>query len=98
MNSDFAYFDVSSGIENLTANISPDNEHDFLKKDGNKIELVENETVINNLGTSKNPKEIKIGSSLSQNEKQDLTELLREFQEAFAWSYEDMPGMNPAIA
>ena len=29
MNSNVAYFDVSSGIENLIANNSPNNEHDF---------------------------------------------------------------------
>ena len=65
MNFDFAYFDVTFGIENLTANNSLDNEHDFNKKDGNKIEPVENETILINLGTFENPKEIRIGSSLS---------------------------------
>jgi hypothetical protein len=94
MNSDFAYFDLSSGIENLIANNSPHNEQDFNKKDGNKIEPVETETVLINLGTSENPKEIKIGSNLSQEEKKDLMGLLKEFQEVFAWSYEDMLGIN----
>ena len=28
----------------------------------------------------------------------DLQELLMEFQEVFAWSYEDMPGIDPEIA
>jgi hypothetical protein len=50
------------------------------------------------LGTSENPKEIKIGLSLSQEEKQDLMELLKEFQEVFAWSYEDMLGIDLDIA
>jgi hypothetical protein len=98
MNFDFAYFDVTFGIENLTANNSLDNEHDFNKKDGNKIEPVENETILINLGTFENPKEIRISSSLSQEEKQDLMELLKEFQEVFAWSYEDMLGIDPDIA
>jgi hypothetical protein len=39
-----------------------------------------------------------IGSSLSQKEKKDLMELLKEFQEVFAWLYEDMPGIDLDIA
>ena len=73
MNSNFGYIDVSSGIKKSTANNSPDNEHDFNKKDENKIEPIENEIVLINLGTFENPKEIKIGSSLSQKEKLDLS-------------------------
>ncbi len=101
MNSNVAYFDVSSGIENLTTNNSPDNEHDFNKKDRNKIEPIENETVLINLGTSDVMQHLRTGyidSSLSQKEKKDLMELLKEFQEVFAWSYEDMPAIDRNIA
>ena len=31
-------------------------------------------------------------------ERKDLQELLTEFQEVFAWSYEDMPRIDPEIA
>ena len=40
---------------------------------------------------------IKIGSTLNEKEKKDLQELLMEFQEVFAWSYEDMPGIDLEI-
>ena len=51
-----------------------------------------------NLGNDENPRLIKIGSTLNKNKRKYLKELLTEFQEVFAWSYEDMPGINPKIA
>ena len=59
-----------------------------------------------NLGNDENPCFIKICSTLKEKKKQkrkkkdlkDLKELLIEFQEVFAWSYEDMPGIDPEIA
>jgi len=55
-----------------------------------KIELV-------NLGTEEEKKEIKIGASLDANIKKRVMELLREFAEVFAWSYKDMPGLDPEV-
>ena len=46
-----------------------------------------------NLGSDEIPRIIKIVQ-----EKKDLKELLIEFQEVFAWSYEDMLGIDPEIA
>ena len=51
-----------------------------------------------NLGNDENPRPIKIGSTLNEKERKDLQELLMEFQEVFAWSYEDMPGIDLEIA
>ena len=51
-----------------------------------------------NLGNDENPCLIKICSTLNKKEKKNLKELLTEFQEVFAWSYEDMPGIDPKIA
>ena len=56
-----------------------------------------------NLGNDENPCLTKIGSNLNEKKKEkkkekDLQELLMEFQEVFAWSYEDMPGIDPEIA
>ena len=50
-----------------------------------------------NLGNDKNPCLIKIGSTLNEKERKDLQELLIEFQEVFAWSYEDMHGIDLEI-
>ena len=51
-----------------------------------------------NLGNDENPHLIKIGSTLNKKEKKDLQEHLMEFQEIFAWSYEDMSDIDPEIA
>ena len=48
-------------------------------------------------GTSNQPKEFKIGSSLSLDERSKLIDLLRSCLDVFAWSYEDMPGLDPSI-
>ena len=42
-------------------------------------------------------KEIKIGSSLSPDERSRFIDLLRSSLDVFAWSYEDMPGLDPTI-
>ena len=66
-------------------------------EDEAKIKPIENDTIKINLGTLKNYKEVKIGSTLSSDEQEELTKLLKEFPEVFAWSYEDMPGIDPDI-
>ena len=63
-----------------------------------KIEPMEPTLEIINLGNDENPHLIKIGLTLSEKEKKDLQELLMEFQEVFAWSYEDMHGIDLEIA
>ena len=63
-----------------------------------KIEPMEPNLETINLGNNENPHLIKIGSTLNERERKDLQELLTEFQEVFAWSYEDMPGIDPEIA
>ena len=51
-----------------------------------------------NLGNDENPRLIKIGLTLSEQERKDLKELIAKFQEVLAWSYEDMLGIDPEIA
>ena len=50
-----------------------------------------------NLGSEKDPKEIKIGASLHPDVKRRLIELLKEYMDIFAWSYQDMPGLDTNI-
>ena len=63
----------------------------------NKIEPVKPSFDALNLGNDENLRLIKIGSTLNEKERKDLKELLIEFEEVFAWSYEDMPGIDPEI-
>ena len=43
------------------------------------------------------PEEIRIGSSLSPDERSGLIDLLKSYLDVFAWSYEDITGLNPTI-
>ncbi|XP_038993036.1 uncharacterized protein LOC120116692 [Hibiscus syriacus] len=47
-----------------------------------------------NLGSEEDKKEIKIGTIISAEGRQSLIQLLREYRDVFAWSYEDMPGIK----
>ncbi|KAI5428160.1 hypothetical protein KIW84_033241 [Lathyrus oleraceus] len=42
-------------------------------------------------------KEVKIGSQLCPEAKKGLIDLLREYSDAFAWSYQDIPGLDSEI-
>ena len=48
-------------------------------------------------GTKDQPKELKIGSLLSTYKSDRLIHLLRSYLDVFAWSYEDMPSLDPSI-
>ena len=48
-------------------------------------------------GTPDQPKELKISTSLSPNERDKLIDFLISYLDVFAWSYEDMPGLDPSI-
>ena len=50
-----------------------------------------------NLGEDGEEKHVKIGASLTKEVQKRLCSLLREFKDVFAWSYQDMPGLDPAI-
>ncbi|RVW58302.1 hypothetical protein CK203_114605 [Vitis vinifera] len=47
--------------------------------------------------TTNQPRELKIGSPLSTDERDNLIHLLRSYLDVFSWSYEDMPGLDPSI-
>ena len=50
-----------------------------------------------NLGADDEKKEVKIGSSLDSSAKKEITALLREYTDIFAWSYQDMLGLSTEI-
>ena len=98
VNSDLAYFDVSHNIEILHLNDSNEFENEINKQLEKKIKPMEPTLETINLGNNENPCLMKNGSTLNEKERKDLQELLMEFQEVFAWSCEDMPGIDPEIA
>ncbi|KAL0552326.1 hypothetical protein IC582_011435 [Cucumis melo] len=50
-----------------------------------------------NLGSQEESKEVKIGTSLTSESRKKLINLLCEYSDIFAWSYQDMPGLNTDI-
>jgi hypothetical protein len=55
------------------------------------------ETFSLNIGTSESPKNVKIGAQYSDEEKMKFAKLHGEFQDVFAWSYEDLCGFDPGL-
>lgn len=50
-----------------------------------------------NLGIEEDKNEVRIGALIDYDVKHSLTTLLREYVEVFAWSYQDMPGLDTDI-
>jgi hypothetical protein len=50
-----------------------------------------------NLGTEEDKKEVKVGAALPPEVKESLVKLLQEYVDVFAWSYQDMPGLDTNI-
>ncbi|KAL6342892.1 hypothetical protein AAG906_016911 [Vitis piasezkii] len=48
-------------------------------------------------GTEDQPRELKISSFLFTDERNRLIHLLRSYLDVFAWSYEDIPSLDPSI-
>ncbi|RVW21453.1 hypothetical protein CK203_110480 [Vitis vinifera] len=62
-----------------------------------KVTPISGSTELIDFGAPDWPREIRIGSSLSLDERSRLIDLLRSYLDVFAWSYEDMPGLDPSI-
>ena len=59
--------------------------------------LTVEETVVINLSDTENPREVKIGACLPEGVAKRLIQLLKDYQDIFAWSYADMPGLDRSI-
>ena len=62
-----------------------------------KVTPITGSTELIDFGTLDQPKEIRIGFSLSLDESSRLIYLLRSYLDVFAWSYEDMPGLGSSM-
>ncbi|XP_075507377.1 uncharacterized protein LOC142544201 [Primulina tabacum] len=47
-----------------------------------------------NLGELENPKVVYVSKLLEEQLKQDLISMLKEYKDCFAWTYDDMPGLD----
>ena len=69
----------------------------LLEQEEKTIQPHQEEIELVNLGTEDNKREIKVGAALEKGVKKRIFQLLREYSDIFAWSYEDMPGLDPQI-
>jgi hypothetical protein len=49
------------------------------------------------VGNEEIKRELKIGTLITLKEREELIALLRDYVDVFAWSYEDMPGLDTDI-
>ena len=75
---------------------SPELERIITQED-REIKLHQQETEIVNLGVGDERKEVKVGTDMTAPVRDELVVLLQNYQDIFAWSYQDMPGLNPDI-
>ena len=68
-----------------------------LDSEERKVTPVSNSTELVDFETLDQPGELKIGTFLSLDERSRLIDLLRSYLDVFAWSYEDMPDLDPYI-
>ena len=66
----------------------------LFKHDEKAIQPFEEQIKLVNLGYEDDVKEVKIGSQLCPEVKKGLIDILREYSDVFAWSYQDMPGLD----
>ena len=50
-----------------------------------------------NIGVDGERREVKVGTCMSTNVRDELKTLLRDYQDIFAWSYQDMLGLSSDI-
>ena len=50
-----------------------------------------------NVGTEENPKMVKLSKYLPPNQKLKYVELIKEFQDVFSWSYEDLKSYDTSV-
>ena len=55
------------------------------------------ETELVDLGTGSGKKEVKIGTGMTAPIHEELMALLKNYQDIFSWSYQDMPGLSSDI-
>jgi len=69
----------------------------LVEQEAREIKPHQKEVEMVNLEDEGEEKNVKIGAGLTKEMKLQLYTLLKEFKDIFAWSYKDMPGLDPEI-
>jgi hypothetical protein len=75
----------------------PDEISRLLENEEKTIQPFKEPMEVINLGSEEDRKEVKVGALLVPEAKERMIELLREYTDVFAWSYQDMPGLDTDI-
>ncbi|CAL8153332.1 unnamed protein product [Prunus armeniaca] len=65
-------------------------------KDGGQVTVDELKEL--NLGTNEDPRPIFVSVLLNLSKKESYHQLLLEYKDVFAWTYKEMPGLDPKVA
>ncbi|RVW86561.1 Transposon Ty3-I Gag-Pol polyprotein [Vitis vinifera] len=90
----FRYFDIDDEIAQHDSDDDSSSVSDSDPVD-QRVSPAVGDTEIVDFGTADQPRELRVGSDLSTDERDSLIQLLRSYLDVFAWSYEDMPGLDP---
>ena len=85
------------GAEEEDSEEVPDEISRLLEHDEKTIQPFEEPIEMINLGNEKDKKEVKVGALLIPEVNEKMLELLIEYIDVFAWSYQDMPGLDNNI-
>jgi hypothetical protein len=88
---------ISKGLTPLESSFSSSNVGNKEMHKEKELKREVGETISLNIITPDSPKNVKIGSQCTDEEKLKVTELLCEFQDVFAQSYEDLRGFDPTL-
>jgi hypothetical protein len=69
----------------------------LLRQEEKVIQPHQEDVEVINLGTEEDKREVRVGAALQDTVKTRLIELLHEYDDVFAWSYQDMPGLDTDI-
>jgi len=69
----------------------------MVEQENREVKPHQEETEVVSLGDGEERKEVKVVIGMSTNIRDELVALLRDYQDIFAWSYQDMPGLSPDI-
>ena len=86
---------IPNGLTPLESSFSSSDVGNKEKHKEEELKMKVGETISLNIRTPECPKNVKIGVQCSDEEKLKFTKLLREFQDVFSWSYEDLRGFDP---
>ena len=81
-------------ISSLTSGMPLRGKHLVVYPEKREVKPHREETEVVNLGIGGERKKVKVSTCMSANVQEELAALLRDYQDIFTWSYQDMPGWS----